>query len=83
MYVWTLECLNKYVCACQSMQCVWSISPLAVLGLWLLAVLGLALGLRELGLSSGEFTRLAFLEEETAGADWRSLLNSNFLFTGA
>lgn len=56
---------------------------MAVLGLGVLAVLGLALGFGVVVPCSGEPIGLGFFVGGGARADRRSLLNSNFLFTGA
>lgn len=53
------------------------------MGLGVLAVLGLALGLGVVVPRSGEPIGLGFFEGGGARAVWRSLVNSNFLFTAA
>lgn len=56
------------------------VSPFDVLGLGVLAGLGLCFGVT--ALASGEPAGLIFFEGGGPGADCRSLLNSNFLFAG-
>lgn len=64
----------------ERVKAVCALSPLAALGLGLPAGLGLGLGLA--ALPSGEALGLGFFDGGGRGADWRSLLNSNFLFAG-
>lgn len=54
--------------------------PLGVDGLGVLAGLGFCFGVA--ALASGDSAVLIFLEGGGPAADWRSLLNSNFLFAG-